>query len=54
MLAKDIFDAYRSYCLSSSLKPLGKTRFYDRLESLGYPCEKYGNLRRFKLKVIEQ
>lgn len=53
-LAKDIFDAYRSYCLSSSLKPLGKTRFYDRLENLGYPREKYGNLLRFKLKIIEQ
>lgn len=52
-LAKDLFDAYRNYCLSSQLKPLGKQRFCDRLESLGYNREMYGNLVRFKLKLVE-
>ena len=51
--ASDLFNAYHSYCTSSSLKPLGKQRFYDRLETLAGPSEMYANLKRFKLKLIE-
>ena len=52
-LASDIYGSYRSYCLGSSLKPIGKKKFYARLESLGYELVIYGNLKYFKLKVIE-
>lgn len=51
---KNLFEAYRGYCFSSQLKPLGKTRFYDRLESLGYEPEMFANLKYFKLKLSEQ
>lgn len=47
----EIFMAYRSFCLDSSLKPLGKNRFYERFEALVGSPEMYGNLKRFKVKV---
>ena len=50
---QDIFNAYRNYCVSSSLKSLGKTRFYDRLDSLTHSRQECGNVTRFKLKLIE-
>lgn len=50
---KNLFEAYRGYCFSSQLKPLGKTRFYDRLEALGHKPEMYANLKYFKLRLSE-
>lgn len=52
--ASDLFTAYRSYCINSSLRPIGKKKFYDRLESLGYERVMYANTLYFKLKVTEQ
>ena len=49
--ASEIYKAYKSYCLDSSLKPVGKQKFYERLESLADAPEIYGNLKRFKIKV---
>lgn len=49
--ASEIYKAYKSYCLDSSLKAVGKQKFYDRLESLAGSAEMYGNLKRFKIKV---
>jgi len=52
--ASELFTAYRSYCINSSLRPIGKKKFYDRLESLGYERVMYANTLYFKLKVTEQ
>ena len=52
--ASELFTAYRNYCFGSSLKPIGKKKFYDRLESLGYERVMYANTLYFKLKVTEQ
>ena len=52
--ASELFTAYRNYCISSSLKPIGKKKFYDRLVSLGYDRVMYANSLYFKLKVTEQ
>ena len=49
--ASEIYKAYKSYCLDSSLKPVGKQKFYERLESLAGVPEMYGNMKRFKIKV---
>ena len=49
--ASEIYKAYKSYCIDSSLKAVGKQKFYDRLESLAGSAEMYGNLKRFKIKV---
>ena len=51
MEASEIYRAYKSYCADSSLKPVGKQKFYERLESLVGVPEVYGNLKRFKIKV---
>ena len=49
--ASEVYKAYKSYCLDSSLKAVGKQKFYERLESLAGQPEMYGNLKRFKIKV---
>lgn len=49
--ASEIYTAYRNYCLGSSLKPIGKQKFYERLEGLGYERVMYANTLYFKLKV---
>ena len=49
--ASEVYKAYKNYCLESSLKPVGKQRFYERLESLAGAPELYGNLKRFKIKI---
>lgn len=49
--ASEIYKAYKGYCLDSSLKALGKQKFYERLGSLVGEPELYGNLKRFKIKV---
>lgn len=51
--ATDLFDAYHNYCVGSSLNALGRNRFYERLEKLVGTPEMYGNLKRFKIKLIE-
>jgi len=49
-----VFKAYRSFCINSSLKPIGKTRFYERLERLGYERVTYSNSLYYKIKITEQ
>lgn len=53
-MGKELFQAYRNYCLASSLRPVGKTRFFDRLESLGYTRVTYANALYFNLRISEQ
>jgi putative DNA primase/helicase len=53
-LATALYTAYRGYCISSSLKPIGKNKFYARLESLGYESVTYAHTKYYKLKVTEQ
>lgn len=50
----DLFEAYRKYCCESSLKNLGKKKFYERLETLGYEMVMYGNLKYYRIKLIAQ
>ncbi len=50
--ASEIYVVYKGYCLDASLKPLGKLKFYERLEALAGKPDMYGNLKRFRLKLI--
>lgn len=38
--ATDLFSAYKSYSMSGNYKPLGRNRFYERMEELGYEKSK--------------
>ena len=49
--ASEVYAAYKNYCQDSSLKPLGKQKFYERLETLVGTPKMYNNLKRFKIKV---
>lgn len=49
----ELFSAYRNYCLSSSLRPLGKQRFYDRLDAIGHQREIICNAPFFRLRLTE-
>ena len=49
----ELCTAYRNYCYDSGLRPLGKQRFYERLESLGYQREIISNVPYFKLRIVE-
>ena len=51
--AADLYQAYRGYCYESSLKAIGKNKFYDRLEALGYAPVMYANVKHFNLRVTE-
>lgn len=52
-LASALYTAYRNYCYASSFKPVGKNKFYERLESLGHVPVVTANVKSFKLKTIE-
>lgn len=47
----ELYKAYRSYCVNDQLKPLGKQRFYDRLEALGARRDTYQNNIRFNVYI---
>lgn len=49
----ELSNAYRNYCYESGLRPIGKQRFYERLESLGYQREIISNVPYFKLRIVE-
>ena len=49
----DLYFAYKNYCIASGLVALGKGNFYKRLEGLTHSREDYGNIVRFKLKIVE-
>ena len=49
---QEVYTAYRNFCFDSSLKPVGKQKFYERL-AVVFPREDYGNIARFKVKVQE-
>ena len=48
---QDLFNAYLDYCKSSNLYPLGRTKFYKRLDNLTHAQEKKQNVTYFKLKL---
>ena len=50
----DLFEAYKKYCYESSLKNLGRKRFYERLETLGFEVVMYGNLKYYRIKLLAQ
>lgn len=47
----ELFLAYKDYCQGSSLKPVGRQRFYDRMRTAGYEPVRYANAIYFKLKL---
>lgn len=49
--AVNIYNTYRYFCEMASLKPLGRNRFYDRLEGLGFVRTKIKNDQYFPLKI---
>ena len=49
-----LYNAYRNYCVMSSLKPYGKQKFYERLESLGYQMTSYAHVNYFNLRIVEE
>lgn len=49
----ELSNAYRNYCSAAGLKPLGKQRFYERLEGLGHQREMSGKVPYFKLRIVE-
>lgn len=50
---QDLFKAYADYCKAAQLYPLGRTRFYKRLDNLTHAGEKIRKVMYFKLKLIE-
>lgn len=50
---QDLFNAYVAYCKAAQQYPLGRTRFYKRLDSLTHSGEKIRKVMYFKLKLIE-
>ena len=50
--AKELWQAYQRFCDEDrSLARVGRNSFYERLESLGFRPEWYGNLKRYKIRV---
>ncbi len=49
--ASELFLAYRGYCQESSMHPLGKVKFYERLEKLVGAPEVYDKMKRFKIQL---
>lgn len=49
---KELFAKYKGFCYNDMLRPVGKQRFYDRLDSLGVTRTTYGNNILFNLKMI--
>ena len=50
---QDLFNAYVAYCKAAQQYPLGRTRFYKRLDNLTLAGEKIRKVMYFKLKLIE-
>ena len=48
----EVFKAYQEYCQSSSLKAVGKQKFYDRMLSIGFAPVLYGHTKYFNLKLL--
>ena len=48
---KDLFAKYKSFCYNDMLRPVGKQRFFDRMESLNVTRTTYGNQVLFNLKL---
>ena len=48
-----LFKAYKAYCNDSLLHAVGRTKFYQRLETLTHSRVDYGNVVNFKLKLKE-
>ena len=48
---KDLFAKYKSFCYNDMLRPVGKQRFFDRLESLNVTRTTYGNQVLFNVKL---
>ena len=50
--APEVHKAYRNFCIESLLRPVGRNKFYARLENLVGKAEVTGNQKLFKLKVV--
>lgn len=50
---KVLYEKYRTFCYNEGLKAVGKTKFYDRLESLGAVRTDYQRTPMFNVKIVE-
>lgn len=50
---QELFNAYVAYCKAAQQYPLGRTKFYKRLDNLTHAGEKIRKVMYFKLKLIE-
>lgn len=48
---KDLFAKYKGFCFDDMLRPVGKQRFFDRLESLNVNRTMYGNQVMFNVRL---
>lgn len=48
----EVFKAYQEYCQSSSLKAVGKQKFYERMQSIGYVPVMLGHTKYFNLRLL--
>ena len=46
---KDLYSSYRGFCADDGLNALGKRKFFDRMESLGFEKEPYNGVIFFHL-----
>lgn len=51
---KELYNKYRLYCANEGMKALGKSKFYDRIESLGAVRTDYKHTSMFNIKIVER
>ena len=48
---KDLYSRYRTFCAEDGLNALGKRKFFDRMESLGFDRKPYNGITYFHIKL---
>lgn len=49
----ELYNAYKRYCMSDQLRPVGKQKFYERATALGYTCTEIRSKKSFYIKIID-
>ena len=49
---KDLYSRYRGFCAEDGLNALGKRKFFDRIESLGFDRRLYNGIVYFPIKLV--
>mgnify|MGYP007070156708 CR=1 FL=1 len=50
---QDLFNAYTAYCKAAQTYPLGRNRFFRRLDNLTHSGERIRKVQYFKLKLTQ-